>query len=254
MLIRVVGPRLGQAPFNLTGFLADPRLEVYSSTNVNTPLLTNDNWGTQQPANQVNAIQQATTRAGAFPLQNNSADAAVLATLPPGLYTVQAKGPASNPDASGVVLIEMYDVTQGGPAASKAANVSTRGTVGTGANIMIAGFVVSGQVSRRVLIRGAGPTLQSFGLPAGSLLANPQLTLVDQATGATIRTNDDWAAGEDAAIIAEAASAAGAFPLANGSRDAAMILMLPPGAYTVQLSGVNNGTGIGIVEVYDVDP
>jgi hypothetical protein len=160
MLIRVVGPRLGQAPFNVSGFLADPRLEVYSSMNPNTPILTNDNWGTQTGGNTaVNQINQATTRAGAFTLQNNSADAVVLATLSPGLYTVQAKGPANNPNLTGVVLIEVYDVTQGGPVAPKAVNVSTRGVVGTGSNVMIACFVVDGAVSRRMLIRGAGPTL-----------------------------------------------------------------------------------------------
>jgi hypothetical protein len=85
------------------------------------------------------------------------------------------------------------------------------------------------------------------------VLADPQLTLIEQATGRTIRTNNDWATGDDAAIIAQASTAAGAFPFENGSKDAAMIVMLPPGAYTVQLSGVANGTGVGIVEVYDVD-
>lgn len=253
MLIRVVGPRLGQAPFNLSGFLADPRIEVYARTQ-SAPILTNDNWGTQAGgAAQVTAIQQATNRAGAFALGANSNDAVVLATLAPGLYTVMALPPANTPNASGVVLIEVYDVTQGGAAAPKAANVSTRGLVGTGNNILIAGFVVDGRVSRRMLIRGAGPTLGSLGVPG--VLANPQITLVDQNSGRTLKTNDDWfSSGDETSIIASAAQAAGAFPLANGSRDSAMIVMLPPGAYTVQLSGVGNTTGVGIVEVYDVDP
>jgi hypothetical protein len=250
MLIRVVGPRLAQAPFNLTGVLADPRLEVYRSGTAN-PILSNDNWGTQAAA-QVTAIQQATTRAGAFALGANSADAVVLATLAPGLYTVMAHPPVNNPSASGVVLIEVYDVTQGGAAGPKASNVSTRGQVGTGSNVMIAGFVVDGAVSRRMLIRGAGPTLASLGVPG--VINDPQLTLVNQSNGQTVRTNDNWASGDDAAVIAQAATAAGAFSFANGSRDAAMLVMLPPGAYTVQLSGVGSTTGIGIVEVYDVDP
>jgi hypothetical protein len=217
-------------------------------------VLTNDDWGTQTGgAAQVTAIQQAMNRAGAFAFAGpNSNDAAVLATLPPGPYTVQAKGPAANPAASGVVLIEVYDVTQSTAVGPKAANVSTRGAVGTGSNILIAGFVVNGAVARRMLIRGVGPTLSSFGVPG--LLADPLLTLVDQSDGRTIKTNDDWASGDDAAVIAQAAQTAGAFPLANGSKDAAMIVMLLPGAYTVQLSGVNSGTGVGIVEVYDVDP
>lgn len=252
MLIRVVGPTLGAAPFNVAGALANPRLEVYANNNPN-PVLVNDDWGNQTGgAQQVNAIQQATTRAGAFALPANSADAAVLAVLPPGLYTVQATGPLNNPAASGVVLIEAYDVTPGANAAGRASNVSTRGTVGTGNNILIAGFVVTGEASRRVLIRGAGPTLARLNVPG--VLADPQLKLIDQASGVTLRTNDDWASGDDAGVIASAASAAGAFPFASGSKDSAMIVMLPPGAYTVQLSGVNNGTGVGIVEVYDVDP
>ncbi len=252
MLIRVIGPTLGAAPFNVPGVLANPRLEVYTGNNPN-PVLTNDDWGTQAGGNtQVNAIRQASLRVAAFDLANNSVDAVVLATLPPGQYTVQAKGPANNPNASGVVLIEVYDVTPNLGAAGRAVNVSTRGSVGTGTNVLIAGFVVNGTVSRRVLIRGAGPTLASLGVPG--VLTDPQLTLVDQATGRTLATNDNWASGEDAAIIAAAARSAGAFPLANGSRDAAILVMLPPGAYTAQLSGVGGGTGVGIVEVYDVDP
>jgi hypothetical protein len=249
MLIRVVGPTLAGAPFNVAGSLANPSLELYAGNNRN-PVLTNDDWGNQAagPA-QAAAIQQAAARVGAFALPPNSRDAAVLVTLPPGPYTVMANAPGNS---SGVVLIEAYDVTQTNVAGPKAANVSTRGAVGTGSNQLIAGFVVGGAVSRRVLIRGAGPTLASLGVPG--VLADPQLRLVSQATGETIRTNDNWGSGEDASIIAAAAAAAGAFPFPSTSRDAAMIVMLAPGAYTAQLTGVGNSTGVGIVEVYDVDP
>ncbi|MEO6246907.1 MAG: hypothetical protein ABIQ12_15885, partial [Opitutaceae bacterium] len=253
MLIRVVGPTLGAAPFNVAGVLANPRLEVYSGSS-QVPVLSNDDWGNQTGgATQVTAIQQAIQRAGAFNFTGpNSADAAVLVTLPSGPYTVQAKSPVNNPTATGVVLVEVYDVTAGNAGGPKVANVSTRGLVGTGNNILIAGFVVNGGVSRRILIRGAGPTLTRFGVPG--FLVDPQISLVDQATGAVIRTNDDWASGEDAGVIAQAANSTGAFPLNNGSKDSAMILMLPPGAYTVTLRGANNTTGVGILEVYDVDP
>jgi hypothetical protein len=252
MLIRVVGPTLAGAPFNVTGSLPNPSLELYTGTNRN-PVLANDDWGNQAAgAAQVTAIQQAAARAGAFALPLNSRDAAVLVTLAPGSYTVQANVPNATPSPSGVVLIEAYDVTQGAAAGPKAVNVSTRGLVGTGTNSLIAGFVVTGGVSRRVLIRGAGPALAGFGVPG--VLADPQITLVNQDTGATVRTNDNWGAGEDAAVIATAAATAGAFPFPSNSRDAAMIVMLAPGAYTVQLSGVGNTTGVGIVEVYDVDP
>ncbi|MBL9190301.1 MAG: hypothetical protein JNK23_22655 [Opitutaceae bacterium] len=256
MLIRAVGPTLAGAPFNVPGVLANPRLELFAGGNSQTPVLVNDDWGQQTGGNQqVNQIQQAIQRAGAFPFAGpNSADAAVLVTLPPGPYTVIASPPAANPNASGIVLIEIYDVSQGAVTAAgpRASNVSTRGNVGTGANSLIAGFVVNGAVSRRMLIRGIGPTLSSFGVPG--VLPDPFITLTEQSTGRVIRTNDNWASDVDAGVIAQAAAGAGAFALANGSRDAAMIVMLAPGAYTVTLSGVNNGTGVGIVEVYDVDP
>jgi hypothetical protein len=257
MLIRVIGP--GLATQGLTaGVLADPRLELYGPTSTTTPIQTNDNWGTQTAnattnAAAVTAIQQAAQRVGAFALPNtNSLDAVVLATLAPGNYTVQAKGPTAA--ATGLVLIEVYDATPTSAATNpKAINVSTRGFVGTGANSMIAGFVITGQVSRRVLIRGVGPTLASFGLPAATLLATPQIELFD-STSTSLAVNSGWTTGDDAAVIASAAVAGGAFALANGGKDAALLRMLPPGAYTVQLTGVGSTTGIALVEVYDVDP
>lgn len=256
MLIRVVGATLANAPFNVTGALANPSLELYNAAG--NLLVTNDNWGTQTANTATNttavtALQQATSRIGAFALPANSPDAAVLATLPPGSYTVQASGPNAN--STGVVLIEVYDATAGQATATspRASNVATRGTVGTGNNILIAGFVINGTASRRVLLRGVGPTLTRFGLGQNAVLADPLLTLKD-AAGTTLRTNDDWASGDDAAAIAAASVSGGAFALTNGSKDAALLVMLAPGAYTVQLSGVNNTTGIGIVEVYDVDP
>ena len=256
MLIRVVGPRLAAAPFNLTGVLNNPSLDVFNAAG--QTILSNDNWSAQNAnaaanATAVTAITQAAARVAAFDLVVGSQDAAVLATLPPGAYTVQASGPNAN--STGVVLIEVYDATPGNAAATspRAINVATRGEVGTGNNILIAGFVINGTASRRVLLRGVGPTLNRFGIGQNALLADPFLTLKD-ASGTTVRTNDNWASGDDSAQIAAASTAAGAFALTNGSRDAAILTMLAPGAYTVQLSGVNNTTGIGIVEVYDVDP
>ena len=258
MLIRVIGPSLNGPPLNLNvaGALNNPVLEVYNAAGV--PILSNDNWGNQSAnaaanATQVTAIQQATTRVGTFALPPNSQDAVVFATLPAGNYTVQGYG--ANSGASGVVLIEVYDATVAATTATspRASNVATRGEVGTGANVLIAGFVINGTASRRMLLRGVGPTLTRFGLGQNAVLADPLLTLKN-AAGVTLRTNDDWSTGGDAAIIAAASVSGGAFALANGSKDAAMIIMLPPGAYTVQLSGVGNTTGIGIVEVYDIDP
>jgi hypothetical protein len=248
MLIRVVGPSLGS--LGITGFLADPSLDLLDSTQ--RILQTNDNWGTQSGgATAVTAINQATNRVGAFALPNNSRDAVILASLNAGSYTVQARGAANG---TGVALVEVYDASTGltGP---KAINLSTRANVGTGENILIAGFVVNGTVSRRILVRGIGPTLRNFGLGPNAVLPDPQLKLLN-AAGATLATNDNWASGDNAAYIASASTAAGAFPLANGSADSAIIIMLAPGSYTAQLSGAGttNNTGIGLVEVYDVDP
>ena len=247
MLIRVVGPSLGS--LGITGFLADPTLDLLDSNQ--RILQTNDNWGTQSGgAAGVTAINQATNRVGAFALPNNSRDAVILATLNAGSYTVQARGAANG---TGVALVEVYDASTGltGP---KAINLSTRANVGTGENILIAGFVVKGTVSRRILVRGIGPTLRNFGL-GNAVLPDPQLKLLN-AAGTTLATNDNWASGDNAAYIASASVAAGAFPLANGSADSAIIIMLAPGSYTAQLSGAGttNNTGIGLVEVYDVDP
>ena len=251
MLIRVIGPSL--AGQGITGFLADPNLTLLNSAGA--VVQTNEDWGTQVGgAAAVTAIQQATTRLGTFALPNNSRDAVILATLNPGSYTVQARGAGNT---TGVAIVEVYDasVALTGP---KAIGVSTRTNVGTGENVLIAGFAVTGTVTRRVLIRGVGPTLRIFpGIAANSVLVDPQLTLFDTSPQRRVlATNDDWASGEDAAFIAAATAGAGVFPLANGSKDSAIIIMLPPGSYTAQLSGVGttNNTGIGLIEVYDVDP
>ncbi len=124
-------------------------------------------------------------------------------------------------------------------------NIATRGTVGSAEGIMIGGFVIQ-QDRRRVLIRGVGPTLGSFGV--GGVLANPKLTLLRGET--VVATNDDWGSASNVARITATSSAVGAFPLDAGSADAAILLTLDAGAYTVQLSGVGGTTGVGLIEVY----
>ena len=125
-------------------------------------------------------------------------------------------------------------------------NIATRGLVGTGGDIMFAGFSLSG--SRRVLIRAVGPTLATFGV--GGTLGDPKLEIY-QGTN-LIATNDNWGGGTDAAILASAAASVGSFPLTPGSKDAAIIATLPLGGYTVQVSGVGGTTGSAIVEVYEL--
>ncbi|MDO8540419.1 MAG: immunoglobulin domain-containing protein [Opitutaceae bacterium] len=133
---------------------------------------------------------------------------------------------------------------------SRLINISTRGQVGTGGDIMISGFVVSGSARKQVLVRAAGPGLARFGV--GGTLGAPVLTLYN-AAGQPVATNTGWSSGNGGPAIATAAARVGAFPYDNGSADSALLMTLDPGAYTAQIAGLNNTTGVSIVEVYDAD-
>ena len=131
-------------------------------------------------------------------------------------------------------------------------NISTRGEIGTRSDVLIAGFVISGSVPKRVLIRGIGPTLGGFGVP--DTIADPKLELFavrDGADAPPFVTNNDWE-DDDGIAIAAASDAAGGFPLETGSKDAGILIWLEPGTYTTKVSGNDGGTGIGLVEVYEV--
>jgi hypothetical protein len=130
--------------------------------------------------------------------------------------------------------------------AARLVNLSARAQVGSGDGILIAGFTLSGNVPRRILVRGIGPALAGFGV--GGVLANPVLTLFRGA--ARVQENDDW--GGDPAL-ASAFTATGAFALGDaGSRDAAMTAVIAPGSYTVQVAGAGGGTGVALVEIYEI--
>jgi len=230
LLVRAAGPALNA--FGLTG-LADPRLEFY--TTGPAPVLANDDW----PAN----LAAAFGAAGAFPFPVGSKDAALQQTLA-GSFTVQARG-----TGPGVVLVEAYD--QAGGTAARLVNLSARNRVGTGADLLIAGFAISGTGTKQVLIRAVGPTLASFGV-AGTLV-DPRLAVLSGST--ILAENDNWASRVGAAGLATPAdfAAVGAFPLTTGSRDAAVLLTLNAGTtYTVQVAGVNGSTGEALIEIYEV--
>ena len=232
LLVRGVGP--GLAAFGVAGTLADPRITAYDSAS--RVVASNDNWGL---AANPSAIVATGAALGAFPLAVGSLDAALLRDFAGDGYTVQVSGAGT---ATGVALMEAYDA--GGASSARLANVSARSAVGTGAGILIAGFVVDAG-SRAVLVRGVGPGLAQFGL-AGTL-ADPQLRLY-ASTGQLLAENDDWSV----AANASAATSVGGFTLPNGSKDAVMIVTLPAGAYTAQLAGAANGTGVGLVELYEL--
>ena len=245
LLVRAVGPTL--AAFGLPGTLANPVLSVFDSNN--QKIIVNDDWS--QVPNVASVVSTSTTL-GAFALAPGSSDAAALVTLPPGGYTIQVAGVGTGTAASGVALVEVYEVDS---TPSTLVNLSCRAQVGTGANILTAGFVVGGSTPRRLLIRGVGPTLGSLGVTG--TMADPKLDIIKQGATTPLASNDNWSTPispltSTAAELGAAFTSVGAFGLAAGSKDAALIVTLPPGSYTAQVSGVNNTTGIAIVEVYDL--
>ena len=128
-------------------------------------------------------------------------------------------------------------------------NISTRAQVGTGGNIIIAGFVIGGSGTETLLIRADGPSLSAFGVTG--VLATPSLSVFDNA-GKVIATNTGWCTNANPAVIASTAAQVGAFALPTGSADSALVISLSAGAYTVEVSGVGNTTGVALAEVYEV--
>jgi hypothetical protein len=150
--------------------------------------------------------------------------------------------------SSGVVLAEVYDAD---PAAApvRIINLSTLGFVGPGWYALTCGVVIDGSAPKELLIRAVGPGLAELGVP--ELLADPILTIAPLGQDLTVATNDNWAGGD---ALRTAFSTARAFALPPGSKDAALVVRLPPGGYTVTVSGAGNTTGTALVEIYDLDP
>jgi hypothetical protein len=234
LLARGVGPTLGA--FGVTGVLADPVLTAFAGQ---TAIGTNDNWSSAANAATITSTAAAV---GAFPLPADSLDAVLLREFAGGGTTVQVGGAQG---ATGVALVELYDA--GGASGARLANVSARSAVGTGAGILIAGFVVNGG-SRAILVRGIGPTLGAFGVVGA--LADAQVRVFRDTQ--LVAENDDWGVTGNAAAVAARAQAVGAFALGAASKDAVLLLTLPPGSYTAQISGVNATTGVGLVELYEL--
>lgn len=239
LLVRGIGPTLGMPPYNVGGTLSDPQLAVYSGSSL---IASNDNWGSASNAAQI-AAKSADLYA--FALGPTSKDAALLPTIGEGAYTAQITGAGNT---TGIALAEVYDADTALPA--RLVNVSARTQVGTGDNILVVGFVITGNTSQKVLIRGVGPTLASaFGLSGA--LADPVLVVYKDQT--EIARNDNWGSATNAADVAAASAKVYAFGLAsNTSKDAALLLTLQPGNYTAQVSGLGNTTGVGLAEVYEV--
>jgi hypothetical protein len=236
LLIRGSGPALSS--LGVSGALPDPELQLFSGTN---SLATNNGWaGSAQIASTAAAV-------GAFTWSSaTSHDSALLVSPAAGAYTAQISGAASD---TGVSLVEVYDATAAGsytPTSPRLVNISARVQVGTGGNILIAGFVIGGSTARTVLVRASGPALVPFGV--SGTLPDPRLQLYSGAT--LLASNSGW--GGDAQV-SSTASSVGAFGWANAtSADSALLLTLPPGAYTAQVAGASGDTGVALVELYEV--
>ena len=230
VLIRGVGPTL--ASFGVGGTVMDPELRLFNQANA--VVAANDDWDPTIP------IASASALVGAFALPAGSADAVLLLPLTGGSYSAHVGAKSG----AGTVLVELYD-TDPVTSAAEIANLSARSVSGTGGNVLTVGFGISGDTSSVVLIRAIGPSLGAFGVTG--TLSNPRLQLFGPA--GPLISNDDWVVGAGWDL---AGQSVGAFSLANGSRDSALLVALPPGVYTVQAAGVGDTTGVALVEVYVV--
>jgi hypothetical protein len=235
LVIRAVGPTLSL--FGIGTALSDTTLDVLAPDAA--VVASNKNWGGGT------ALNSAFSRVGAFPLAADSKDAAVQTSLAAQAYTVRVS--PAEPGLSGVTLAEIYDA-DAATAPARLINLSTLGFVGADDDVLTAGFVIAGDAPKRLLIRAVGPGLAPFGV--SNRLVDPQLSLVPLG-GLPLAANDDW---PTLMSVQAAFVAAGAFSLPLGSRDAALVITLEPGGYTVVVSGVGATTGNALVEIYDLDP
>jgi hypothetical protein len=246
VLIRGTGPTLGQSPYKVPAVLPDPQLELYKGNPDGTSTLqqTVGAWG----GNALIASTAASVGAFSWPLA--SLDSAILASLPESGYTAQVAGKSGD---TGVALVEAYDATPAGTytlASPRLTNLSARVQVGTGANVVFAGFVIAGPTAKTVLIRASGPTLgMAFSVPG--TLPDPKLTLTNVTTkpNFVVASNTVWGGDPQIAAIA---SQVGAFSWGPSSLDSAILITLPPGNYTAGVAGASGDTGIALVEVYEV--
>lgn len=224
LIVRGIGPSLQQ--IGISDSLADPVLELRSEGGA--LLSSNDNW-TEDP------ISAEQIRLSGVAPQNDR-ESALVATLAPGSYTAVVSG---RNGVAGTGLIEAYDLDQNGDC--ELANISTRGLVQAGDNVMIGGFVLGGTNERaRVIVRAIGPSLTQFGI-AGAL-RNPRLELHD-SNGALLQSNNDWRDQQETEIRQTSLAP-------NNDAEAAIVADLAPGAYTAVVAGQGGETGVALVEVF----
>ncbi len=222
VILRAIGPSL--AAFGIANPLPDPVIELHASDQ--SLITSNDNWK-ETNEGEIAASGLAPT---------DDLESALITTLEPGSYTAIVSG---KDGATGVGLVEGYDLDQ--PADSELANISTRGFVETGTNVMIGGFILGGNDGNAtIVVRALGPSLSQFGV--ADALADPTLELRDQ-NGALIQGNNNWKDTQQTEI-----AATGLQPTLDA--ESAILSLLGPGAYTAIVAGQGDTTGVGLVEVY----
>lgn len=221
VLIRGLGPSLTDA--GIPGILQDPALELRLA---NGTTVRNNDWKEDQRT-EIEATGMAPSK---------DSESAIVATLPPGAHTVILWG---NNGSAGVGLVELFDLDQSG--LTNLANISTRGQVGTGDNVMISGFIAGGTQSAKMLVRALGPSLTALGVSGA--LQDPTLELHDQ--NGTALGNDDWRSTQEAEIMAT-----GAAP--GNNKESAILATLAPGSYTAVVRGAQGTTGVALIEAYNL--
>jgi glucose/arabinose dehydrogenase len=231
LVARALGPTL--VSFGVEGALADPQLNLFNASHLQIDQ--NDDWGGGS------TLTESFSRLGATPLVSSSKDAALSLSPAAGAYSLHVTGVGS---ATGIVLAELYDAGESGSASL--INASARSLSGTGADVLILGFVLHGQGTRTLLLRGVGPTLTDYGV--SSALADPQLKLYRD--GAVLAENDDWGGS---VVLRDAFGSVGAFNFSSdSSKDAALLVTLQPGVYSVIVQGAKQTSGVALVEIYEI--
>ena len=227
LILRAIGPSL--AGYGMANAIADPVLELHDS--MGGVIAANDDWrsGSQMAEIQASGLAPA-----------NSAESALIVTLLPGNYTAVVSGSSGG---QGIGLVEAYELDNN---TTRLVNISTRGRVGIGDEPMIGGFIIQGS-AKRIILRALGPSLMGGPNPIANALADPILELHD-GSGNLLAVNDDWSNSAQAAqIIATTLAPA-------NNLESAIVTTLGPGNYTAIICGVDDTSGVGLVEVYDLDP
>ena len=221
------------ASYGIPGALGDSVIELHDANN--NLIASNDDWFTSSDAATISSYHRDPP---------NSIESALLVTLNPGNYTaiVRSFSSAQQPAQSGVALFEVYDLRS---SSSRLGNVSSRGQVAAGSNVLIGGLILGGNTAKPVIIRALGPSLTQFGVTG--VLADPALQLRD-GNGNLVEANNDWQQSPEAATII----AHGKAP--SNAKESAMAPALNPGNYTALVTGVGGTTGTALIDVYDESP